>query len=776
MKRGAGLAIAAWLTLLAGSAWIVSHTQFSADLSAFLPRSPSPAQQILVDQLREGVVSRIILIGIEGAAEPELAQLSRRFAERLGDDPAFVYASNGAEDRMAADGELLIRHRYLLSPEVSAARFTTEALRKALERQIDLLASPMSMLVSQLLPRDPTGEFLAIAERLQGNSGPEKRHGVWFAGQRERALLVVQTRAAGFDIDAQEAATGTLRAEFERAKRETDAAAASLLFTGPGVFAVQTRAAIKSDAIRITSIAIISIALLLLLIYRSVRVLGLTLLPVASGALAGISAVHLAFGSVHGITLGFGATLIGEAVDYAIYLFTNTARDTPPGKALERIWPTLRLGVLTSVCGFGAMLLSGFPGLAQLGLFSLSGLIVALSVTRWVLPNLAPAGYSVLAVEWAGPWLLRAIDRAHVARIPLALIVIACAAWLVFKGGTPWSDELATLSPVPAAEQNLDAELRRELGAPDVRQLIVVRETTEQAALETAESVAAALQALVEKGGVEGFDSPARYLPSKAAQRARQSAIPDAATLTQTLSRAVAGMPFREGVFEPFIAEADAARTSPLLERADFANSALGIQIDSLLVARTGQWYAMLPLRGVADVAAIESALRNFEPHRVVLLDLKRETDALYQQYRARVMAFSLLGAAVIVVVLVVALRSVRRALAVAAPLGAALIVTCAALVAAGAQLTIFHLVALLLVVGVGSNYTLFFDRENRGGGHSGRTATSLALCNLSTVIGFGLIGFATTPVLSAIGTTVALGAALSLIFAAILSTRGAGA
>jgi predicted exporter len=49
---------------------------------------------------------------------------------------------------------------------------------------------------------------------------------------------------------------------------------------------------------------------------------------------------------------------------------------------------------------------------------------------------------------------------------------------------------------------------------------------------------------------------------------------------------------------------------------------------------------------------------------------------------------------------------------------------------------------------------------------------TSLVLCNLSTVIGFGVIGFASTPVLSAIGTTVAIGAFLSLVLAAILTAQ----
>jgi predicted exporter len=92
---------------------------------------------------------------------------------------------------------------------------------------------------------------------------------------------------------------------------------------------------------------------------------------------------------VHGITLGFGTTLIGEAIDYSIYLFVQSERSQGIGDAawITGFWPTIRLGVLTSIAGFSALLFSGLPGLAQLGLYSIVGLTVAAAVTRFVLPG-----------------------------------------------------------------------------------------------------------------------------------------------------------------------------------------------------------------------------------------------------------------------------------------------------------------------------------------------------------------------------------------------------
>jgi predicted exporter len=774
VKSPARLRVGIWFGFVLACAIIVARSQFGSDLAAFLPSSPSPTQRFLVDELREGVVSRLILVGIEGAGQDEVAHASRSLASRLEKDDRFAYVANGAQDSLRADGEFLLRNRYVLSPAVNAERFSAAGIRRGLEQQLDLLSSPTSMLLGSLLPRDPTGEMLQMIDRLQGEGGPDKRDGIWFSTDGSRALLVAQTRAAGFDIDAQEQVLAQIRSDFGEASAQQHAPGARLVVTGPGVFAVESRAAIKQDAMRFSILGTLLVSAILLFVYRSLRVLALTLVPVASGALAGIAAVSLAFGSVHGVTLGFGATLIGEAVDYAIYLFTNTAPGSTPKTTLQRIWPTLRLGMLTSVFGFGAMLFSGFPGLSQLGLFSIAGLVVAVSVTRWVLPELVPAGYHVKTAAGLGPSLMRVLAQAHRLRIPLLVLVIAAVAWLAIRGSTVWDDELSSLSPVPLPIQRLDQQMRADVGAPDVGPLIVVRGDSEQAVLETAEQVGTTLAALQADGVLAGFDSPAFYLPSAAAQRARQQAIPEAATLKRNVAVAAQGLPFRAGTFAPFIDDAQAAKRRAPVTAQDLAGTGLGLKLQALLAQRRDGWFAMLPLRKVSDMRSLETGLSKHDASRVVLLDMKRELDGLYHGYRLRALGFAVLGVVAIVVLLMATLRSVRRSWDVIAPLAAAVLVTAAILIATGARLNIFHLVALLLVVGVGSNYTLFFERGNPGRADPQRTATSVLFCNLATVVGFGVLGFAATPVLSAIGTTVAIGAFLSLLFAVILTARAA--
>jgi len=71
------LAIGVWLVGLAFCVWQVMQVRFVADLSAFLPAAPTAEQRFLVEQLRDGALSRVMLIGIEGADVSTRAEISR---------------------------------------------------------------------------------------------------------------------------------------------------------------------------------------------------------------------------------------------------------------------------------------------------------------------------------------------------------------------------------------------------------------------------------------------------------------------------------------------------------------------------------------------------------------------------------------------------------------------------------------------------------------------------------------------------------------------------
>ena len=793
---------------------VVAGSQFTADMSAFLPRDPSPRQQILIEQISEGIASRSLIVAIEGAPSAPLAKLSESMGQQLRSGTDFSSASNGQGLASGKDQALLFENRYLLSPAMAPARMETAGLRAAVAESLVEVSSATGLFSKSLLGRDPTGESLEVIKRIIPASQPLDTDGVWMNAAQTRALLLLQTKAQGSDLDAQEAAHTAIRQSFSEAQVRVGglASQASLRFSGPGVFAVNARDAIKSEAARLSAIGTIMVLGLLWLIYRSVTTLVLGILPVVTGAMAGIAAVGLGFPSVHGMTLGFGITLIGEAVDYAIYLFVqytptsiatsiatasassstgNEKGAQPTHSFASSFWPTIRLGVLTSIVGFSTLLLSGFTGLAQLGLFSIVGIVVAAITTRYILPALLPKNFSVKQPKKLGPFLAAAAHSLGALKLLAVVITVIALAVLLLRRDNLWSLELGGLSPVPEAAQKLDADLRADMGAPDAGMLVVVKGSSSETALQLSEDVAARLEPLVSQGQLGGFQAPSTYLPSQRTQSARQASLPDDAELRRRTAIALDGLPLRPERLEEFFLDVARAKTSPLLTRASLQGTSLSLGVDSLLTQSTkppGEWTALIALQPLTQVGVvqplkadvIQAALADLSDSAkpsVFLVELGNEAKNIYKAYLREAIFLSAAGFVAIIGLLFFALRSWRRVVRIVLPLLASTAMVAAAVATVKGNLTLLHLVGLLLVIAIGSNYALFFDQRSRISPSASASSdqnmlSSLFFANLTTVLGFGLLAFSSVPVMSAIGLTVGTGTFLALVLSAIFAVR----
>ena len=780
-------ALALWLVCVVGAVLVTARTHYLADLSAFLPSAPTAEQAVLLDQLSSGVAARLVLVGIEGGTLQERTGASLQLAAALRKSGAFESVHNGDNSQFEAAAKFLFDHRYLLSPAVDAQRFTASGMRTAIDETTSLLGTPAGSMIKPLILRDPTGETVRMAETMLPTQSPRSEGGVWVSRNAERAVLLATTRADGADLDAQERTLQVVRTSFA----PLEAQGLRLIVSGAGTFAVSSRTQIKSEVERLAIAGGVAIVGLMLLAFGgSLRTLFTATLPVASGVLAGIAAVSLAFGNVHGITLGFGTTLIGEAVDYAIYYLIQ-ARTVAGGAAgsgsqrwLGENWRTVRLGLLTSLCGFAALVFSGFPGLAQLGVFSIAGLTAAALTTRCVFPVLAPDGAPGMGLRrHLGHFTGAAAALLPRLRWPLVALTLAAAAALAWLPSA-WRGDLSSLNPVGAAAMQLDADLRADLGASDASTLVAVSAVDEAGALAGAEAAGAQLDKLVADGVLQGYESPARLLPSPAMQAARRAAFPEPKLLAERLTEATIDGPLSAPRLGAFLADVEAARALPLLDRAALRNTPLASALDAMLVPGEGgrPWRALLSLRGGAsaiDVPRLRQALADVPGAQVV--NIKAELDALYARYLHEAILQALLGALAVCVLLALHQRSLKRLLRVALPVAAALLIVLAGLSFAGEALGILHLVGMLLMVAIGSNYALFFDQIRVDFEHTGRNAdndtlASLALANLTAVISFCLLALSNIPALRAIGLVVAPGILLSLVLAAaFIPTRGPG-
>ena len=471
------------------------------------------------------------------------------------------------------------------------------------------------------------------------------------------------------------------------------------------------------------------------------------------------------------ITLAFSMTLLGETLDYPTYLFSHRRAAETVTDTVRQLWPTLRLCVATTMLGCLAMLDPDFPGLSQLGVFTVAGIAAAVATTRWLLPALLPPHWAPPQPTAIGPWA----DAALRPRPRLALALGGCGLLalllLIARDPALWENDLAALSPVPRELLRLDQDLRTALGAPEVGHLIAVTAPDAETALRHSEAIAADLEDRKRAGLLAGYDGAMRYLPSAQTQQQRLASLPDPATLSANLNAALEGLPFKPGLFAPFLDAVAAARTAPPLRPEDLRGTLLGTRVNALLFPGERGWTALLPLSGVQDARALATGLPQHQASRAYYLDLRAETNRLVADFRDATLVRIAWGAALIVAVVWLGLRSWRRVVAALLPVGLALVFTVAALLALGERLSLFHLVALLLVLGVGVDYGLFFSRPGADPDSRRRTLHALLVCCGSALTVFGMLSLSALPALRAIGLTVSLGVAASFV-AALIAAR----
>jgi predicted exporter len=742
-----------WLTLavlaLAVLGW---RLQLSYDLGLFLPRGGDLEQQVVIGQLTSGPGSRLMLIGLSGDDRDALARASRAVRERLAVDPAFTQVQNGesSEDPASIPGTLG-RYRFLLTD----VDWSTQGLAAALgERMRDLAFGGGPELID-LVSADP---YLAVIGTLEGLAPAALSDAPWFTADGT-AVLLAETAAAASDIAAQQRAVAGVRAAVAglQAGQSLD-----VDITGPGAFGVELQQTIRAEAGFRSTLAVAGLLLVLLVAYRRLRLLPLAGLPLGFGFLCGLAVTALVFGQVHGITLAFGFTLLGIAIDFPLHLFSHARREAPR-RAMERIWPTLRAGAASTLLAYLAMALSGSPGLAQLGTFTAAGLAGAVAVTRFWLPDLLPPAPP--AADGGGP------TRApRLAWLPALLVAAAAITGLyVAAGGVPWHDAPESISPVPAQRLAADHRLRSALASVDLRYQVAVTGATVDEALVKTERLEKALAGLRGEGLLTDWRAVTRLLPSQATLAARQQRIPEPAELSARLEGAASATPFDPAAFTPFLDAAASARDLPPLQPDDYLGGPLGAWVGSRLVAVDGGWVSLVSLVE-PDAGALAERLGAVAPE-ARWIDIREASSGLFATFRSGVLRA--IGVAAVLMALLLALQRLRfaRIAWLAVTVGAALTATAWLAVLLHGPLTIVHLVALLLVFGLGLDYALFFSRAESDDDRRS-TRHSVLACTASTTLAFGILGGSSIPFLHYIGVTTALGSLLSFALAFAGSRR----
>ncbi len=773
-KRGRAISLAALAATSALAAWTFTHLSVTTEITQFLPSSEDRELAHIAEEMASSDLNRTITLTIEAPDTDTAVAASGELADRLARRRDVSWVRRGpSEDLDQAFYDLYFPRRLLFfadSRSEAEAQLTDESLRAAAHDLKQRLSSPTGTFVRQIAQRDPLLAFAHHLERMRDaqQGGLSVARGQLVSEDGRHGVLFLASRASPFDGAASRRLLTGIDDDFA-AVNAAHGGALRLEESAVHRFAAASEEVIRADITRISVISTIGTIILFLLLFRSPRYLVLGSIPLVVGAVAGLAVTQLVFGRVHGIGLAFGSSLIGVAVDYVShYMNHHTLAPAPGGPmaSLKRIWPGLALGAATTIAGLAGLAWTSFPGIRELAVNATVGIFAALLATRWIVPPWMPAVPKPTRLH---VWCARSLEtglarmrRSRFARFGFPAVALLVAAVGVAK--LEWVDDvrvLNVLDPVLVAE---DERVRDRVSRMDAGRFVIAYGSDEETALQRNDEVYRRLTAGMEAGEVARFRSLHSFLPSARTQRSSLEALRRSPALYDRLSRALEQEGFVASAFEPFRG-ALREHPEPLTWEA-IQSSPVGPLAQSFRVDLDGGRVGFITMMRGGDLDALTARLSGLRGVR--LFDQSRFLGSAYGRFRTRTLEMVGVGLIAVFFLLLVRYRRIVPAIAAFAPAVLAAATSVGALVLLGYQTNLMHLVALLLVLGMGVDYGVFMVEAHGDEEAVGPTLAGMLLDCLTTILSFGLLAMSVNPALRALGAITTLGVTLSCVLAPV--------
>ncbi|MGH8278858.1 MAG: MMPL family transporter [Gammaproteobacteria bacterium] len=743
------------LALLCGIAWsrLAPHHVINTDILAALPAQHGSEALLAATKRSSQAFTRDLLILVNGADS------ARTRAAALAAREVLLKYGLRAENTGQTLNQLLAvyqAHRFALLTTAQTTRFDQQGA-KALATDVAVtLASPAGM--ADAFGSDPGGylaRFLSSLPRPYPDFLPDGPFLSAVRGKQHDFLLRMQVSGSGFGQQSAELATDAVRGA-QAAVRHT-CPECTLAATGAPLFADAARREAQRESLWLAIASTLLIMLLIAYVFRSFAPHVLAALQLVASVLAGAAAVIALFGSLQILTLVFGTTLLGIAIDYAFLYFAEYwFGGGDPQAVMSRVRPGLYMGLLTGVVAFAFLLLAGFPALDQIAVFSIVGLVEAGLVVTLIFP-LALTRTPRVAVHAAVNWpqrFIRASCRTSNWRyfLPALALLLAIPGWMRLHTG----DDVRELQHLPVKLLHTDAQVRDTLGQTLPPGFFLIAGSNLQQALHRETSLFAQIRQKLPAATPLGLS---RFLPSATAQQASLAAWDRILTSPAALRSAFTqlGLP---AALADHIAGQWRAAPHQSLSAPDLFGAAPELQ---RFVIPTHSGVALLATAAgshdldpavLAQIAAGVPDTQFVEP----LAQINRT----FQRIRVRATWLVVLGYLLIAALLLWRYGR-REALRMLYPPLLALGVTLGALGWLGEPVNIFVVVALILILGLGRDYAVFL----REGGATRRSpALAVTLSAVTMLFSFGLLALSQIPAMRDFGLATLIGILASYLSA----------
>jgi predicted exporter len=741
--------------------WLGKQVVPDSDILALLPvQDRDPVLQQAFTHMVDSAQQRlIVLIGAENWDDASRA--ADVYRKVLAQHTDLFQFTDPVTDQAERDWLALFQqHRLILLTPQNEAALRGQPQQFWVETAMGKLYSPFGGFKLGAWRDDPFGLFGDWVQARARETPVRPRDGRLFVsdGRRQYAVMPITLRVPAFSMAGQQAVMPLL--EQARQSAKTAVPQVEILTAGVILHAAAASEQARQEMSTIGIGSAIGILAMMWLSFHSLKPIALILLSIGIGCLGALSICWLLFDRIHLLTLVFGASLIGVAEDYAIYFLCNRVgadAQLDSRQLLRRLLPGLLLTLVTTLAVYASLLVTPLPVLRQMAVFSILGLVFAwLTVVLWF-PTLVRAG-SITRTPLAqrcGASLSRwPLLRRN--RWTLAVTVLFIAMTVFGLSRLSANDDIRLLQSPPKNLLDDQIKISKLLDAPTPVQFYLVRGSTPEVVLQREEMLKQRLDPLIGKQAITGYQAISNWVPSLKAQAARRGLI-EQKLLHESGPLKILALHLGEDVQWIGATRDHLLASGSALTPDDFLKTSASEPWRYLWLGQWNGGYAsVVALRSLnyAGIPVLRDAALGLEG--VQWVDKVEEISSVlggYRKYMSWVVMASYLG-----VYALLYPRYRRAAWRLIVPTATASLFTLALLGMTGQKLQLFHVLALMLLLGIGVDYSIFLHERPTRARYTAWLAVGLSAA--STLLSFGLLGLSKTPALQAFGLTLLIGIA----------------
>ncbi|CAM3819670.1 MMPL family transporter [Avibacterium endocarditidis] len=715
------------------------------DLQALLPKDQQwQAVQQQVDKQQEQQLNRKIIALVGSPQAHQALQLSQQIAQRWRESGLFSQVASEFQPDLNQLREGVKALAFATLP-VDIRTQLIQQPHQYFQQYAEQISNPFA--AQSLLPLDQDwlgfGRFTLAQAQSQSNVQWQAESGALTVNEQGKTWVLLQGELAPKNWLTPPLALQQLIAQNQHLVQEQGA---EMAITGASLFALQAKQGAERESQLMSGFGIGLTLILLLMVFRSLRVLWL-FFPISAGVLVGLVVTLAWFGQVHILTLVIGTSLIGVLIDFPLHWLSGSllSRRWQAQPAMQKLRLTFSVSLLVTLLGYGLLGFTTLPVLQQTALFSAAALLAAVLCTQLLLPyffrhyqtkrptNLLYAFYKVRCF----------LQKFFVYRKALIAMLILFVAGGITQ--SKWQDDIrqwVALSPNLVSQAQRIGELT---GMQLSGQYFLVLAENDEKLLEKLTALDIRLKQAKQQQQLDSYQSLSQWLMSEKQQH-------NFAQQLQNLSEQDFAPLTAMGITSEIVQQQlNALITQPAVSLQAALKNPLGQGWQSLYLGQiNGQRTAIVPVNGGVHQAL--SQLANDQD--IFWQDKRSHLNESFQQTRNQAAWLKLLSFALAGLLLWRYFGAKTSGKMLFVPV-CAVLATLGIFGWLGLPISLFAIFGMLLVSAIAVDYVAYLQAVSALTAHK---QFAILLAASTTLISFGLLTLSSTPAVALFGLSVSIG------------------